>query len=128
KIAASASKAANRTEDRLAALAAEIVARHGQADAAEDELFGDARGDEVPEDVWRPGSRAERIAAALGSLRAERQAAGQADQAKAGEFRQRQAAGQRTGPGPVSAAVALAEENLARARAARAAPLAGLKP
>src|SRR5215510_16594733 len=46
KIAASASKAANRTEDTLRKLAAEAVARHGAADAAEDALFGDARGDE----------------------------------------------------------------------------------
>src|SRR5215469_4656811 len=49
KIAASASKSANRAEGRLRELAAEAVARHGAADAAEDALFGDARGDEVPE-------------------------------------------------------------------------------
>ena len=48
KIAASASKAANRTEKRLRELAAEAVAAHAAQDAAEDELFGDARGDEVP--------------------------------------------------------------------------------
>src|SRR5215472_10755684 len=75
KIAASASKAANRTEGKLAELARDMVARHAQADAAEDELFGDARGDEVPPEAWRPGSRDERIGAALASLRAEREAA-----------------------------------------------------
>src|ERR1022692_78929 len=48
KIAASASKAANRAEGTLAKLAAEMVAAHAAADAAEDELFGGARGDEVP--------------------------------------------------------------------------------
>jgi transposase len=45
KVAASASKAANRTQERLRKLAAERAAAHAAADAAEDELFGDARGD-----------------------------------------------------------------------------------
>ena len=57
KIAATASKAANRTEERLRKLAAEAVAAHAAADAAEDELFGEgARGDEVPEEAWSPRS------------------------------------------------------------------------
>ena len=45
KIAASASKSANRTEDTLGRLARETVAAHGAADAAaaEDELFGEGR-------------------------------------------------------------------------------------
>jgi len=43
KIAASASKAANRTEQGLARLAREMVAAHAAADAAEDELFGAGR-------------------------------------------------------------------------------------
>src|SRR5215470_17369973 len=86
KIAASASKSANRSGDKLDRLARDIVARHAEADAAEDELFGGGvRGDEVPEEAWRPRSRDERIAAAL------------------------------------------AEENLARARAARAAQIAELE-
>jgi transposase len=126
KIAASASMSANRSGDKLARLAAELVAAHAAADAAEDELFGAARGDEVPEDAWRPGRRDERIAAALAGLRAEQEAAGAAEQARAAEFRARRAAGQRTGSGPASAAVALAEENLARVRAVRAARLAAL--
>jgi len=68
KIAANASKAANRTEDTLAKLAEETVAAHAEADAAEDELFGEGRrGDEVPEEAWRPRSRASRIAAAATS-------------------------------------------------------------
>ena len=123
KIAAGASRAANRTEAKLAQLASEIVARHGQADAAEDELFGDARGDEVPGDVWRPGRRDERIRAALASLRAEREAAGKAQQDRAEAFRARQRAGRRTGCSPDSAAVALAEEKLARVTAAQQAKI-----
>jgi transposase len=127
KIAASASKAANRTGEHLAKLAGETVARHAAADAAEDALFGEgAAGDEVPGDVWRPGRRDERIAAALASLQAERQEAQRAEEAKAQAFRQRRAEGRATGHYPVSAAVELAGENLAAARAARAAQLAGV--
>jgi transposase len=88
KIAASASKAANRTGEGLRKLAEEAVAAHAAADAAEDELFGPGRrGDEVPEAAWSPRERAGRIAAALADLEAERKAAEQAEAAKAEEFR-----------------------------------------
>jgi len=127
KIAASASKAANRTEERLRELAERAVAAHAAADAAEDELFGDARGDEVPPQAWSPRGRAGRIREALAQLEAERQAAQAEQDAKVAEFRARQRAGLRTGPPPAGAEVALAEENLARVRAARAAQLAGLE-
>jgi transposase len=129
KIAASASKAANRTEKRLRELAAEAVAAHAAQDAAEDELFGDARGDEVPQEAaaWSPRRRAERIAEALAQLEAEREAEQAEQDAKAEEFRQRQRAGQRTGCSPAGAAVALATENLARVIAARQAQLAALQ-
>src|SRR5689334_24308977 len=124
KIAASASKAANRTQEGLRKLAEEAVAAHAAADAAEDELFGAGRrGDEVPEEAWDPRSRAGRIAAALADLEAERKAAGQAEAAKAEGFRDRQAAGQRTGCSPDSAAVALAQEKLARLTAAQQAKI-----
>jgi transposase len=70
KIAASASKSANRTEGHLARLAAETVARHGETDEAEDVLFGTGvAGDEVPGDAWSPRRRDQRIAAALASVR-----------------------------------------------------------
>jgi transposase len=116
KIAASASKAANRGEKRLRELAGEAVAAHAAADAAEDELFGEGRrGDELPPDEgaggWSPRRRGERIAAALAQP----------------EFRARQRAGQRTGPAPAGSEVALAEENLARVIAAREAQLARLR-
>jgi len=127
KIAASASKSANRTEDGLRKLAERAVAAHAAADAAEDELFGEGRrGDEVPPDAWSPRRRDERIAAALAGLRAEREAAEAEQAAKAEAFRARQQSGQRTGPAPKQAAVELAQENLARVRAARAAQLAEL--
>jgi transposase len=116
KIAASAGAAANRTEDTLRKIAEEAVAAHAAADAEEDDLFGPGRrGDEVPDDAWSPRSRDERIAAALAGLRALREAAGQAEAARAEAARARQ-----------QAAVARAEQNLAAARQARAAQLAGL--
>jgi hypothetical protein len=91
------------------------VAAHAAADAAEDALFGEGvRGDEVPEEAWNPRSRDGRIRAALAGLEAEREQA-----ARAEGFRERQRAGQRTGCSPVSAAVALAEEKLARVTAAQ---------
>jgi transposase len=127
KVAASASKAANRTEKRLRELAERAVAAHAAADAAEDELFGDARGDEVPPQAWSPRRRRERVAEALAQLEAGREAAEAEQQAKVAEFRARQRAGLRTGPPPAGAEVALAEENLARVRAAREAELAGLE-
>jgi transposase len=130
KIAASASKAANRTEKRLRELAGQAVAAHAEQDAADDELFGEGRrGDEVPPEAaaWSPRRRAGRIAEALAQLEAERKAAQAERDAKAEEFRARQRAGQRTGPPPAGAEVALAEENLARVIAARQAQLAELE-
>jgi transposase len=124
KIAASASKAANRTEEGLRTLAAEAVAAHAEADAAEDELFGAGRrGDEVPEAAWSPRSRAGRIRAALADLEAERKAAEQEQAAKAEGFRERQRAGRRTGCSPDSAAVERAQEKLARVMAAQQAKI-----
>jgi transposase len=128
KIAASASKAANRTGEGLGRLAAETVAAHAAADAAEDELFGAGRrGDEVPGEAWSPRRRDGRIAAALAGLRAEREAAEAAEAARAEAYRARRQAGERAGCPPASAAVAEAEENLARVRAAGAAVLAELE-
>ena len=77
KVAANASKAANRAEETLRKLAAEAAAEavkaHAAADAAEDELFGEGkRGDEVPPEAVNPATRAGRIAAALADLEAER--------------------------------------------------------
>ena len=121
KIAASASKSANRTADTLARLAAETVARHGQTDAAEDEAFGEGvAGDEVPPDAWRPGRRDERIAAALASLQAG-EAAGQQERKKAEAEHLADAAAGRPRPGrrPAGTDVELAAMKVERARAAQ---------
>ena len=129
KIAASASKAANRGEKRLRELAEQAVAAHAAADAAEDELYGEGRrGDELPGQArWSPRRRGERIAEALAQLEAERAAEQAERDAQAEQFRERQQAGQRTGCSPAHAAVALAQENLARVIAERQAQLAALE-
>jgi transposase len=121
KIAASASQSANRTEERLRNLSEEAVAAHAAADAAEDELFGAGRrGDDVPEDAWSPRSRDERIAAALRSVRAGREAAEAERDAQAGAYLDRVASG-RPGKGsrPAAADVAAAQLRLEQVTAAQ---------
>jgi transposase len=119
KIAASASKAANRTGDRLARLAEETVAAHARADAAEDEMFGPGnRGDEVPGEAWSPRSRESRIAAALAGLRASREAA-EAERARIGaeHLAEARAGRPRRGHRPAGTEVELAELAVDRAMA-----------
>ena len=127
KIAASASKSANRTEEHLARLAAETVAAHAETDAAEDDLFGaGVAGDEVPEDAWSPRRRGGRIAAALASVRAGRQAAEQAEADQARAYVQAAAGGHAPrGRVPASARVEAARLRLERAEAAARARVAG---
>jgi len=123
KIAASASMSANRTEDRLAKLAAETVARHGQDDAAEDALFGPGTaGDEIP--AWSPRDRASRVAAAAASLRADREAAEAEAARQAADYLKAAEAGQAgAGRVPDAARVRAAELRVARAEAAQAAKI-----
>ena len=134
KVAASASKAANRAGERLRQLAAEAVAAHAAKVAAEDGQFGQARGDEVPAPLASPRSkaaaaeRAERIRRALEGLQAERAEAGkeQAERdAKAREYVEAVAAGKApAGPPRAGAEVAAARLRLEKAIAAQAAKVA----
>ena len=127
KVRVNASKAANRTEEMLAKLAAERVAAHGQTDAAEDALFGAARGDEVPAQVADPFTRDERIDAALASARAERvrrererERQERERAAKAEEYLAAARAGTpRAGQPPAGTGVALAQAKAERERAAQ---------
>jgi len=93
KIAANASKDANRTEERLRELAGKILAEAAAVDEAEDELYGDARGDELPPELADPKTRGERIGKALAELEAERAAAQEGKDAKAAEYLGAAAAG-----------------------------------
>jgi len=121
KIAASASKDANRTEARLRELAAQILAEAEETDAAEDALFGDARGDELPAELADPATRAGRIAAALAQLEAERTAAeAHRDQQASAYLEQTVAAGRRPeGSAPAGADVAAAQLEVDRLTAAQ---------
>jgi transposase len=127
KIRANASKSANRTGETLARLAAGRVAAHAETDAAEDALFGDARGDEVPAEAADPYTRDERIDAALASAaaereRRERQRAAQEEEqaAKAAEYLEAARAGTpKAGNPPAGTAVALDQAKVAREVAAQ---------
>src|SRR5215472_456520 len=124
KIAANASKDANRTEAKLRELAAQILAEAEAVDAAEDELYGDARGDELPPELADPKSRGERIRAALAELEAERTAARERRDVKAAGYLDAAAAGSpRPGNSPAAVAVELARRSVERARAAQQAKI-----
>jgi transposase len=68
KIAANASGQANRTYEQIAR---EMIAEGIATDRGEDELYGDARGDELPPELADPKTRRERLRAAKRELEAE---------------------------------------------------------
>jgi transposase len=68
KIAANASGVQNRSYEEIAR---EIIAEGIAIDRAEDELYGDARGDELPAELADPKTRRERLRAAKRELEAE---------------------------------------------------------
>jgi transposase len=120
KIAANASRDANRTGARLRELAGQILAEAEEADAAEDALFGDARGDELPAELADPVARAERIAAALAQLEAERTAAAAGRCEQAERYLERTRAGTAPmGKPPAGAEVAAAQLEVDRLTAAQ---------
>jgi|HubBroStandDraft_1064217.scaffolds.fasta_scaffold37630_2 transposase len=71
KIAANASAAANRTYEQIAA---ELLAEADAVDAAEDQQFGEARGDELPAELADPVSRRARLREAKDQIESEHQA------------------------------------------------------
>jgi transposase len=82
KMGANASANANRTRAQLEAEVRAMFAEAEAVDAAEDERFGDARGDELPPELADPRTRGARLRAALAELDAQRAAAA-ADEAEA---------------------------------------------
>jgi transposase len=124
KIAASASMEANRSEQRLRELAAGILAEAEAADAAEDALFGQARGDELPAELADPRTRRERIAVALAQLEAERQVAEAGRQEAASAYLEQAAAGTPPrGKRPAAADVAAGQLKLGQLTAAQQAKI-----
>ena len=75
KLAANASAYENRTLDGLRAEAERIVDEAIETDRREDELYGDRRGDELPDELADPQTRQARIRELLEQARQERQAA-----------------------------------------------------
>ena len=71
KIAAAATHHATRSYEQIAR---EILQDAARIDAAEDELYGDARGDELPEGLRTSGDRRKRLREAKQALDAERAA------------------------------------------------------
>jgi transposase len=71
KIAAAATHHANRSYEQIAK---EILEEAGRIDAEEDELYGDARGDELPEGLRTSGDRRRVLREAKQALEAERAA------------------------------------------------------
>jgi transposase len=71
KIAAAATHHATRSFEQIAA---EILAEAARTDAAEDELYGEARGDELPEGLRTSGDRRKWLREAKQALEAERAA------------------------------------------------------
>jgi transposase len=71
KLAGNSADKANRTLDRLNAEVAEILRQAADADQHEDRLFGDARGDELPEALASKAGRLARLRQAKARLDAE---------------------------------------------------------
>lgn len=101
KVAADASWSANRTLGQLEAeldqAAAAMLVEAAAVDAAEDEQFGAARGDELPEPLRTRGGRLARLSEARDRLVAEQQARQAAQQAKIDAWQARRAARSRGG-------------------------------
>ena len=126
KIAANASKDANRTEDGLrqaaeaeaARIAATAAAAHAATDDAEDDLYGedDPGPGQVPAEFADPGTRTARIAEALAQMRAAKDAEDADRDRKADDYLARFDAGEKVrGRVPVGAEVAAARRRLAEA-------------
>ncbi len=99
KVAADASWQANRTlpqlEAELAAASERMLAEAAAADAAEDERFGDMRGDELPEPLRGRTSRLARLAECRDRLAADEAAKRAEQQRMIDDWQARKAAGVR---------------------------------
>jgi transposase len=73
KLAANASMGQNRTSAGLEEEARRVLEEAAEIDAREDELYGDRRGDELPEELADPRTRAARIRELLQRAEAERE-------------------------------------------------------
>ena len=97
KLAANASREANLDYGRIAR---EIVAEAKATDEAEDELFGEARGDELPEELQTSAGRRKWLREAKQALEAERTTDLTAGRFSVRRWASLEAARQGPGPGP----------------------------
>jgi len=97
KMRADAGLAANRSHEQMRVEVERMLAQAAALDAAEDERFGDARGDELPAELADPRSRRARLDRAIAELEAEHQARVDAHQAMLDRRAQQR---QRTGKNP----------------------------
>ena len=106
KLAANAGISANRSYEKIRAEVERMLAEAEAIDAAEDERFGEARGDELPAELADPVTRRERLERAQRELEAEqaaRVAAHEAMLARRAEYAERTGGkpkGRAPGPGP----------------------------
>jgi transposase len=116
KLAADASLGANRTYEGLQAEAKRVLEEAAAIDAAEDELYGDNRGDELPDELADPKTRAGRIRELLDELEREREHAQAAQKAKHADYDQRAQSGRRPRGRPVGAELAPTQQRTLFAR------------
>src|SRR5215210_8395804 len=118
KIAANAGLSANRGYEKIREQVERILAEADEIDAAEDERFGTARGDELPAELADPVTRRERLERAKRELEAEkaaRVAEHEAMLARRAEHRQRTGKnppGRPPGEGPGAQPPADAKRNI----------------
>ena len=118
KIAANAGLSANRTYEKIRQEVERILAEADEVDAAEDEQFGDARGDELPGELSDPVTRRARLERAKREIEAEQAAlAGEHEAmlARRAEHRQRTGRnprGRPPGDGPGAEPPADAKRNI----------------
>jgi transposase len=74
KVCANAGLSANRTYEKIREEVGRILAEADEVDAAEDERFGDARGDELPAELAEPVTRRARLERAKREIEAEQAA------------------------------------------------------
>jgi transposase len=82
KMRAAAARGANRSHEQMREEVDRILAEAAAVDAAEDERFGDAQGDELPAEMADPSSRRARLDRAIRELEEEHQARVEEHQAK----------------------------------------------
>jgi len=120
KVKANASLAANRTARSLETEVAAMVSEAEDADAAEDALFGDERGDELPAGLRNRSGRKARLRACLDQIHAEAEADAARQREKlAGEDRRPRGRGgghRQAQAGPMAAETADCEYLIATAK------------